>query len=133
VVVNVQFDFAVLDVCRGSVAAPVTSTHFVSLDVTTVSVSAAPCLAYTVPPTDTVPAPPEKTALETLDPEAMGALTTPANASIAVTGTISAERNADRLLRAPAAERGERRGDTAIGFPPKERTDARATRRRCRT
>ena len=31
VVVNVQFDFAVEDVWRGSVAAPVTSTHLVSL------------------------------------------------------------------------------------------------------
>ena len=67
VVVNVQFDLAVDDVWRGSVAAPVTSTHLVSLAVTTVSVSAAPCLAYSVPPTDTVPAPPVKTALVTLE------------------------------------------------------------------
>ena len=45
VVVNVQFDFAVADVWRGSVAAPVTATHWVSLDVTTVRVGAPPCLA----------------------------------------------------------------------------------------
>src|SRR3954452_3676433 len=51
VLVNVQFDLAVDEVCRGRVAAPVTSTHLVSLLVTTVSVSAAPCFAYSVPPT----------------------------------------------------------------------------------
>ena len=45
VVVNVQLLFAVEDVWRGSVAAPVTSTHLVSELVTTVSVRAAPCLA----------------------------------------------------------------------------------------
>jgi hypothetical protein len=66
VVVNVQLDFAGDDVCRGSVAAPVTVTHCVSLLVTTVSVSAAPCLPYTVPPTETVPAPPLNTAEVTL-------------------------------------------------------------------
>jgi hypothetical protein len=41
---NVQVDFAVLDVWR-AVCAPVTSTHLVSLDVITVSVRAPPFLA----------------------------------------------------------------------------------------
>jgi hypothetical protein len=41
---NVQVDLAVLDVCR-AVWAPVISTHFVSLDVFTVSVSAPFCFA----------------------------------------------------------------------------------------
>ena len=44
VVVNVQLVLAVEDVWRAR-EAPVTSTHLVSLDVVTVSVSAAPCLA----------------------------------------------------------------------------------------
>lgn len=78
VVVNVQEDFAVLD-CWWPVKAPATSTHWVSLLVVTVSVSAPPCLANTEPPTLTVPAPPEKTALVTLEAEAVGAL------SIAIT------------------------------------------------
>jgi hypothetical protein len=66
-VVKIQFDLAADDVCRGSDAAPVTSTHLVSLDVTSVRVTAAPCLAYSAPPTDTVPAPPLKTAEVTLE------------------------------------------------------------------
>jgi hypothetical protein len=88
VVVNVQFDFAVDDVWRGRVAAPVTSTHLVSLLVTTVSVSVAPCLAYTVPPTLTVPAPPLNTALVTLAAEAVGALMDPIAVTIAASRAI---------------------------------------------
>ena len=77
VVLKVQFDLAVLDVCRGNVAAPVTSTHLVSLLVTTVKVTAAPCLAYMVPLKVAVPAPPLNTALVTLEADAAGTFTAP--------------------------------------------------------
>src|SRR6266545_2548876 len=52
---NDHDDFGVAEVWRG---APVTSTHFVSADVVTVRVRAAPFLAYRVPPRLTVPASP---------------------------------------------------------------------------
>ena len=56
-------------------------------DVTTVSVSAPPCLAYTVPPTFTVPAPPLKTALLTLAAVAGTAARPPRAAAVLVTTT----------------------------------------------
>ena len=60
VVVNVHVVLVTLaaTVCR-AVNAPLTATHFVVVSVTTVNVSAAPDLAYTVPFTVAVPAPPE--------------------------------------------------------------------------
>jgi hypothetical protein len=103
VVVKVQFDLAVLEVCGGNVAAPVTATHLVSPLVTTVRVKLAPCLAYTVPPTVAVPAPPLNTALVTLaagelSAEAAGAFTEPKTVT-------TAARNATRravVRRRPA-------------------------------
>src|SRR5215212_9913487 len=65
---NVQDDFAVLLVCM-AVCAPVIWTHFVSLEVVTVSVKAPPFFAYSVPPTLTVPPPPpENDADDTVEP-----------------------------------------------------------------
>src|SRR4051812_32462130 len=83
VVLKVQVDLAVLEVCRGNVTAPVTSTHLVSLLVTTVRVRAAPCLAYRLPLTVAVPVPPLNTALLTLDAEAAGTFTVPSAVAVA--------------------------------------------------
>jgi hypothetical protein len=66
---NVHDDLAVVDVWR-VVKAPVSSTHLVSDDVVTVSVSAPPFLAYSVPATRTVPAPPSSDADVTDDADA---------------------------------------------------------------
>jgi hypothetical protein len=59
VVVKVHDVFAVAEVC---LPIPVTVTHFVSFDVVTFSVRLAPVFAKRLPPTDTVPDPPEKVA-----------------------------------------------------------------------
>jgi len=67
---NVHDDFAVEDVWW-SVWAPVMSTHFVSLDVVTVSVSAPPLFAKSMPPTLTVPTPPVNAADDTVEPRAL--------------------------------------------------------------
>lgn len=83
VVANVQFDLAEDDVCVGRVVAPLTVTHFVSLLVTTVRFSAAPRLAYSVPPTLTVPVVPLNTALVAVDAEAVGALIVPTTVTTA--------------------------------------------------
>jgi hypothetical protein len=48
-----------------AVCVPVNATQFVAVSVTTVRVSAAPLLAYSVPPTLAVPVPPLKLALTT--------------------------------------------------------------------
>jgi hypothetical protein len=61
--VKVQLVLAVSDVCR-PVWAPDISTHLVSLLVVTVSVSACPLRAYSIPPTTAVPVPPVKAADE---------------------------------------------------------------------
>jgi hypothetical protein len=74
--VNTQDVFADSDAWR-AVCAPVISTHFASAAVTTVSVSAPPCLAKTVPLCVTVPVPPENVALVTLDAFAGAALKPP--------------------------------------------------------
>jgi hypothetical protein len=92
VVVKVHVDFGVVD-SWWAVKAPATSTQCVSDEVVTVSVSAWPCLAYTVPPAETVPAP-EKTALLTLAAEAVGAFTNPVTARAAVAGRTTPARHA---------------------------------------
>jgi hypothetical protein len=74
VVVKIQFDLPLGDVWRGKVAAPLTSTHLASPVATTVSVTAAPCFAYSVPPLLTVPAPPLNTALLTLTFDPLSAM-----------------------------------------------------------
>jgi hypothetical protein len=74
--VNTQVDLAVVD-WSCPVKAPATSTHLVSLLALTVSVRAPPCLAYSAPPEVKVPAPPVKTAPETLEAKAAGALSSP--------------------------------------------------------
>ena len=65
-----------------------TSTHCVLPSVLTVRVSAAPCLAYTVPfAAVKVPAPPLNAALVTDAALAAGRLTTPMLTSVAETAT----------------------------------------------
>jgi hypothetical protein len=80
VVVNVQVGFPDGEVCW-SIKAPPTSTQVVSELVTTVRVSAPPCLAYSVPPDEAVPAPPVNVAVVTLEACALSAtpLTTTAS------------------------------------------------------
>ncbi|OLE24312.1 MAG: hypothetical protein AUG44_19620 [Actinobacteria bacterium 13_1_20CM_3_71_11] len=56
--------------------APDTSTHFVSLEVVTVNVNTPVFLAYTVPPTVTVPVPPVNAADVTEDANAGAATNT---------------------------------------------------------
>jgi hypothetical protein len=104
VVVKLQLDFAVADV-RCPVKAPATSTHSVSELVVNVNVNAPPLFAYRVPPTDTVPAAPVKTALATDEALAAGA------ATVAIPSTKAPTRaNRPPVLRAPDA-RGNRLDD----------------------
>jgi hypothetical protein len=110
--VNVQFDFAVLDVWRGIDVAPVTSTHFVSLLVTTVSVTAAPCFAYSVPPTLTVFAPPENTAEETVDAKAFGCISPPKTTPSSSRSQPSSRYARCRRLLSSTRERVRRNADT---------------------
>jgi hypothetical protein len=75
----------------------------VSLDVVTLSVSAPPCFAYSVPPTLTVPAPPLKDTDETLE--------APATVAASAASTVVSASVANR-----ASQVGPRRDDTAGGF-----------------
>jgi hypothetical protein len=90
----------------------------VSLDVTTVSVSEAPCLAYRVPPNKIEPAPPEKTALETVDADA-GMMASPVKARAA---TEESARRADRFR---TSGRG---GVGCMGYPQLGRRATRLAR-----
>ena len=78
-----------------AVNAPVTWTHCVSELVTTVSVSPAPCLAYSVPPTLTVPAFPLKTAEDTDEAKARLVVNPP----MTTAATVAPIRTAERRVR----------------------------------
>jgi len=90
-VTKVQLLFGAVVDCF-AVMAPVTSTHCVSELVTTESVSAAPCFAYNVPLTTTVPAVPLKVADITEDARAGPAMRPPATTAATVEPMRTAER-----------------------------------------
>ncbi|MBT2498202.1 hypothetical protein J7E25_03765 [Agromyces sp. ISL-38] len=114
VVVKVQLVLVATD-WSCAVNAPATSTHLVSLLVTTVRVSAPPCFAYVVPPDETVPVPPVKVALVTLDPKAGAALSIAATtAPDAITESqprVRPSRIRTRLVELPLEARMKTSGD----------------------
>ncbi|RXZ68195.1 hypothetical protein [Agromyces albus] len=117
VVVKLQFVLAVPD-WSCAVIAPATSTHFVSVLVMTVSVNAPPCFAYSVPPDETVPVPPVKVALVTLDAKAGTApsiaATTAPDAITASQPRVRPSRTRTRLVEMPLEARMRTSGNSGV-------------------